>query len=61
MLMWLSADRGVAALLEKDVPYTRIISAISDAVRKAANMGRSPNLIELLIKLRYKIRTSDIK
>ena len=53
LVLWLMADRGVAALLSMEqVHNTRIILMLLSAVKKATEAGRSENLTELLIRVR---------
>jgi len=53
LVLWLMADRGVAALLSMEqVNNTRIVLMLLSAVKKATEAGRSENLTELLIRVR---------
>ena len=53
LVLWLMADRGVAALLSMEqVNNTRIILMLLSTVKKATEAGRSENLTELLIRVR---------
>ena len=52
LLWWLTADRGVKALLEIREPQEGARRLLLAAVVKASSAGRSENLIQLLIWLR---------
>ena len=52
LLWWLTADRGVKALLETREPQEAARRALLAAVVKASSAGRSENLNQLLIWLR---------
>ena len=52
LLLWLTGDRGVAALLQTNSPNEQARRMMIAAVRKACAAGRSETLTQLLIWLR---------